>query len=57
VQVLLDDAMAPSLEAATFDLVTSSLVLFFLPDPVVALRNWYQLLVRGGRIGVSTFGR
>ncbi len=43
--------------AVGFDLVTSSLVLFFLPDPAAALREWFQLLRPGGRIGVSTFGR
>jgi ubiquinone/menaquinone biosynthesis C-methylase UbiE len=56
VDVHKDDAMAPDLDPAAFDLVTSSLVLFFLPDPAVALRNWYRLLAPGGRIGVSTFG-
>jgi hypothetical protein len=36
--------------------VASSLVLFFLPDPLGALRGWRELLVDGGRVGVSTFG-
>jgi ubiquinone/menaquinone biosynthesis C-methylase UbiE len=57
VDVQLMDAGAPDLGEATFDLLASSLVLFFLPDPVAALRNWRQLLVPGGRIGISTFGR
>jgi ubiquinone/menaquinone biosynthesis C-methylase UbiE len=38
------------------DVVTSSLVLFFAPDPEVALRSWMRLLVPGGRIGIVTFG-
>lgn len=38
------------------DVVTSSLVLFFAPDPWVALRSWMRLLVPGGRIGIATFG-
>jgi len=36
--------------------VTASLVLFFLPDPVSALRAWRRLLRPAGRVGVSTFG-
>jgi ubiquinone/menaquinone biosynthesis C-methylase UbiE len=50
------DAMDPELPAESFDLVASSLVLFFLPDPLVALKAWRGLLVDGGRVGVSTFG-
>jgi len=50
------DAMAPDLAGESYDIVASSLVLFFLPDPLVALRAWRGLLVVGGRIGVSTFG-
>ena len=51
-----DDAMAPRLPASSYDVVVSSLVLFFLPDPSAALRAWRDLLVPGGRLGVSTFG-
>lgn len=40
-----------------FDTVVSSLVLFFLSDPVAALSAWRQVLVPGGRLGVTTFGR
>lgn len=50
------DAMAPDLPASSFDVVASSLVLFFLPDPLAALHAWRALLVPGGRLGVSTFG-
>ncbi|MGY1695115.1 class I SAM-dependent methyltransferase [Geodermatophilus sp. SYSU D00814] len=39
-----------------YDVVASSLVLFFLPDPAAALRAWRALLVDGGRVGVTTFG-
>jgi ubiquinone/menaquinone biosynthesis C-methylase UbiE len=56
VDVQVGDAMAPDLPSESFDLVSSSLVLFFLPDPLKALRNWRSLLVDGGRVGVSTFG-
>jgi ubiquinone/menaquinone biosynthesis C-methylase UbiE len=50
------DATAPDLPPGSYDLVVSSLVLFFLPDPAAALRAWLRLLVPGGRLGVSTFG-
>jgi ubiquinone/menaquinone biosynthesis C-methylase UbiE len=56
VEVLIQDAANPDFEAATFDLIASSLVLFFLPDPAAAVRRWYDLLRPGGRLGVSTFG-
>lgn len=50
------DASAPDLPPASYDLAVSSLVVFFLPDPGAALRSWRQLLVPGGRLGISTFG-
>lgn len=37
------------------DVISSSLVLFFLPDPLAALERWLPLLRPGGRVGVSTF--
>jgi SAM-dependent methyltransferase len=43
-------------DVGELDLVASSLVLFFLPDPVAALRSWHDHLVDGGRVGTSTFG-
>ena len=49
------DAMHPDVEGP-FDVIASSLVLFFLPDAHAALRAWRPLLRDGGRIGVSTFG-
>jgi ubiquinone/menaquinone biosynthesis C-methylase UbiE len=54
VQVM--DATDPQLPPASFDLVASSLVLFFLPDPPAALARWVTLLAPGGRIGLTTFG-
>lgn len=56
VQVWVADACAPDLPASSFDVVASSLVLFFLPDPGAAVATWSQLLVPGGRLGVATFG-
>lgn len=56
VQVSVADGSAPGLPAHSFDVVASSLVLFFLPDPLAGLRQWVDLLEAGGRLGVSTFG-
>jgi ubiquinone/menaquinone biosynthesis C-methylase UbiE len=55
VTVTVGDAREPDLEPAAYDLVASSLVLFFLPDPATALRAWARLLRPGGRLGVTTF--
>ena len=54
--ITVGDAQRPAFAATSFDAIASSLVLFFLPDPPVALTAWIDLLVPGGRIGVSTFG-
>ncbi|MCY7342337.1 MAG: class I SAM-dependent methyltransferase [Pseudonocardia sp.] len=56
VEVRVADARAPGLPPSSYDVVASSLVLFFLPDPGAAVRTWAQLLVDGGRLGVTTFG-
>jgi trans-aconitate methyltransferase len=48
------DASVPP--TGPWDVVASGLVLFFLPDPVAALRAWYGELRPGGRAGVTTFG-
>lgn len=56
VTVRVADAASPELPAGSFDVIAASLVLFFLPEPVPALRQWRELLVPGGRLGVTTFG-
>jgi len=56
VDLRLLDAGDPALPAGHYDLVVSSLVLFFLPDPSAALAAWQRLLVPGGRLAISTFG-
>lgn len=56
VDVFVGDATALALAPASFDVVASSLVLFFLPDPAAALRGWVALLRPGGRLGLTTFG-
>jgi ubiquinone/menaquinone biosynthesis C-methylase UbiE len=53
-EVRIADAEDPG--GGPYDVIASSLVLFFLPDPAAALRAWRSLLVDGGRIGVTTFG-
>lgn len=40
----------------SFDLLTASLVLFFLPDPGAGLRQWLRWVRAGGRVGLTTFG-
>jgi SAM-dependent methyltransferase len=49
------DAEDPGFPAASFDAVLGSLVLFFLPDPVAALRRYATLLAPGGRLGFTSF--
>ena len=49
------DARTPDLEPAAYDVVASSLVLFFLPDPAAAVSAWARLLRPAGRLGVTTF--
>lgn len=56
VEVRRGDAMAPDVDPGSVDLIASSLVLFFLPDPAAALVAWRRLLADGGRVGVATFG-
>ena len=56
IELRVADASNPGLPTASFDLIASSLVLFFLTDPAAALTVWRELLVPGGRLGLATFG-
>jgi len=56
VDVWVADAESPGRDSTSYDIVTSSLVLFFLPDPLAAVRAWREVLAPGGRLGVTTFG-
>ena len=56
VEVRVADASAPGLTPSSYDVVASSLVLFFLREPGAAVATWTELLVPGGRLGVATFG-
>jgi ubiquinone/menaquinone biosynthesis C-methylase UbiE len=55
VETAVMDAQQPDLEAAAFDAVLSSLVLFFLPDPIAALRAWRAATRDDGLLGITTF--
>jgi len=55
VEVRQGDAQEPELDEPPFNLIASSLVLFFLPQPQAALQTWLSLLRPGGRLGLSTF--
>lgn len=55
-RIELGDATDPAVDLGPVEVITSSLVLFFLPDPAAAVRSWAKLLAPGGRIGVATFG-
>lgn len=44
------DAGAPSLAAGSFDVVLSRHVLWAMPDPAAALRNWIELLKPTGML-------
>ena len=55
-EVVKGDAAHPDLGGATYDAVTASLVLFFLPEPEVVAGRWLDLLAPDGRLGLTTFG-
>jgi ubiquinone/menaquinone biosynthesis C-methylase UbiE len=57
VEVMTGSAQVPDPTLGPFDGIASSLVLFFLPEPLEALRAWLPLLRPGGQVGVTTFGR
>ncbi len=49
------DVAALELAPGEADVVTASLVLFFVPQPQQVLTHWTTLLRPGGRLGISTF--
>jgi SAM-dependent methyltransferase len=55
VTVEVGDAQEPDLAPASYDVVLSSLAVFFLPDPGAGLRAWRAATVDGGRLALSTF--
>jgi len=56
VEVIVGDAQDPTVDGGPFDVVASSLVLFFLADPAAAVKSWRNQLKPDGRIGIATFG-
>jgi len=56
VTVAVGDAEDPRFEPGSFDAILLGLVIFFIPDPVAALRRYAGLLAPGGRLAFSTFG-
>jgi ubiquinone/menaquinone biosynthesis C-methylase UbiE len=50
IKFLSDDAVAPALDAATFDVVTCRHLLWTLREPDRALASWRRLLRPGGRL-------
>ena len=55
VSVEMGDAQEPGLTSGRYDVVLSSLTVFFLPDPLAGLRAWRDAVVDGGRLALSTF--
>lgn len=55
VAVAVGDAEDPDFAPGSFDVVLAALVLFFLPDPAVALTRTATLLAPGGRLGFTSF--
>lgn len=49
------DAEKPEFADNTFDVITCSYGLFFLPDMSVALQNWLRILKPGGQLIFSSF--
>lgn len=50
------DPSGAGLPDGTFDLLTASLVLFFLPEPAAGLARWLRWVRPAGRVGFTTFG-
>ena len=53
--VVVGDAASLPFDDASFDVVLSSFVVFFLDDPTAALREWRRVIAPGGRLVMSTW--
>ena len=50
------DGQTLEFDPGSFDVIASSLVLFFMPDPPRALASWRRVLTDSGQVGITTFG-
>lgn len=57
VEVREGDAEHVDFPDQSFDHVTCSLGLFFMPDMLGALREWHRVLKPGGSVGFASFGK
>ena len=53
----LGDVQRLPYRSATFDTVFAAQAIFFMPDPMRALREWRRVLKPGGRLAISSQGR
>jgi ubiquinone/menaquinone biosynthesis C-methylase UbiE len=54
-EVRVGDAQALDFDDGSFDVVLSSFVIFFMPDPTATLREWGRVLAPGGRLVLATW--
>jgi SAM-dependent methyltransferase len=54
-RVVVGDAASLPFEDASFDVVLSAFVIFFMADPTAALREWARVLRPGGRMVLATW--
>ena len=55
-EIVVGDAAQLPFEDASFDVVLSSFVVFFIANPTAALREWRRVLRPGGRLVMATWG-
>ncbi len=55
-EVVQADAEQLPIRDGSLDVVLAASVIFFLPDPAAALREWLRVLVPGGRVLFSVWG-
>lgn len=53
--VVVGDASTLPFEDASFDVLLSSFVIFFMDDPTATLREWRRVIEPGGRLVIATW--